>query len=498
MHGGKIWAISEGEGKGCTFGIDIPFFHREFKPVVSTPNSRFSGYFSMHHSVAPQKSPRAKSNVSLLNHQVVFQDANGVATSISKMSANQNVDNSRESSIQDQPVSPRRQASGQHAASTVSRGVEKRVLTLHRSMHARVLRQDSLDSDSERSDPAPSTTSAPALMPAPNFIQEQNGNHNVEASSISRPEPIRIPVSSGSNQGDSSDKLAKSPSWLQRLGTALANTSNKVQPSSSSTGNSSSLHHSTVHSCAIDDDVENQNRSISSLSKIDKLLQQPPSLLNVGRVHSGEKPGHSSSSQSPSIENTVATEDTVMKHQQSTLHISNKDSVTMLVSSLRPAEPEPVKENTVRPPAIIVKREPRRWERGLSILIVDDTVTNRKMMKKMLTVAGHKVYEAVDGVDCLEKLDFAVDGAKGDHSTLGATIDIVLMDEHMPRMNGPACTQLLKKRGFPGPVFAITGAVSDDEVQHFKACGAEQVFPKPLNTEALKQAVNKFFVECDG
>lgn len=140
---------------------------------------------------------------------------------------------------------------------------------------------------------------------------------------------------------------------------------------------------------------------------------------------------------------------------------------------------------------------PLSWETGLHFLIVDDTPTNRKMLKKLLQSAGHHVSEAHDGVDCLEKLDYhradESQGKYGSFATLDRKVDVVLMDEHMPRMEGPECASILTKKGFASPIFAITGSVSEEERKHFMDCGAKKVFAKPLKMDLLKQAVQEYF-----
>ena len=153
------------------------------------------------------------------------------------------------------------------------------------------------------------------------------------------------------------------------------------------------------------------------------------------------------------------------------------------------------------------------WSSGLHFLIVDDTVTNRKMLKKLLTSAGHRVSEAVDGVDCLEQLDYlrgeetvSVQGVWGSQSRvvsetetqsvcrLAEDVDIVLMDEHMPRMEGPECCAMLRERGFVKPIIAVTGTVQEDARQGFVKAGAVAVLQKPMNMELLRQTVEKCLI----
>jgi CheY-like chemotaxis protein len=135
------------------------------------------------------------------------------------------------------------------------------------------------------------------------------------------------------------------------------------------------------------------------------------------------------------------------------------------------------------------KKDLLSWEKGLSILIVDDAASNRKMLKKLLLSCGHNVFEAKDGIECLELLDCSSDSSSGANSKIGK-IDVLLIDDHMPRMDGPVAVKLLKDRGFPGLIYAVSGVVDDREIQIFLEAGALAVFTKPLNVEALKLSIN--------
>jgi CheY-like chemotaxis protein len=145
----------------------------------------------------------------------------------------------------------------------------------------------------------------------------------------------------------------------------------------------------------------------------------------------------------------------------------------------------------------------KSWELGLKILLVDDSPPNRKMLKKLLTSCHHIVYEAKDGLDCLELLNYSYSNGKistdPSYSSSGGMIlspsdvDVILMDDHMPRLTGPETTKILKLKGFPGLIYAITGTVDEEEITEFLHSGVEAVFSKPLNVEALKKHINDFY-----
>ena len=66
------------------------------------------------------------------------------------------------------------------------------------------------------------------------------------------------------------------------------------------------------------------------------------------------------------------------------------------------------------------------------IMVVDDSLTVRKITSRMLIRAGYQVVTATDGVDALEKLE-------------EFTPDVMLLDIEMPRMDGFALARELRR-----------------------------------------------------
>jgi CheY-like chemotaxis protein len=111
-------------------------------------------------------------------------------------------------------------------------------------------------------------------------------------------------------------------------------------------------------------------------------------------------------------------------------------------------------------------------------------------------IAGHRVSEAVDGIDCLEQLDYLRDDNElpmGAKSELAQQVDVILMDEHMPRMEGHTCCQILQAKHFPIPIIAVTGSVQEEKLSGLLHFGVSAVLPKPLTMSTLKQAVYNIF-----
>ena len=115
-----------------------------------------------------------------------------------------------------------------------------------------------------------------------------------------------------------------------------------------------------------------------------------------------------------------------------------------------------------------------------SILAVDDSPSMRKMVSFTLTGAGFKVVEAVDGVDALEKAQ-------------AENIDLVLVDQNMPRLDGIGLTRKLREDPkFKGtPILILTTESSDLMKQAGRAAGATGWLVKPFDPNRLIEVIQK-------
>jgi two-component system chemotaxis response regulator CheY len=115
-----------------------------------------------------------------------------------------------------------------------------------------------------------------------------------------------------------------------------------------------------------------------------------------------------------------------------------------------------------------------------TILAVDDSSSLRQMVAFSLKAAGYLVVEAVDGQDGLEK-------AKQQ------TVDLVLTDQNMPRMDGLSLIKLL--RGLPAyqkvPILMLTTESSDEMKTKGRAAGANGWLVKPFDPQRLIEVVKK-------
>ena len=114
------------------------------------------------------------------------------------------------------------------------------------------------------------------------------------------------------------------------------------------------------------------------------------------------------------------------------------------------------------------------------ILVVDDALSNRKMVCRMLQINGFHADQAVDGMDCLRIVK------KGPDTMY---YDCILMDYVMPNMDGPEVTKALRELGYTNPIIGLTGNLMCDDINHFLASGADVVMPKPFQFKDFREMV---------
>ena len=120
---------------------------------------------------------------------------------------------------------------------------------------------------------------------------------------------------------------------------------------------------------------------------------------------------------------------------------------------------------------------------AISILIVEDDKISRLAIQTMLIDKGHKVIIAENGQQAVHFLE-------KNH------IDVILMDVHMPKMNGIEATKMIKEKQLTtAPIIGMTASVMNDERESYIKAGMDILVEKPVNFEYLmgiiKQQLNK-------
>jgi len=113
------------------------------------------------------------------------------------------------------------------------------------------------------------------------------------------------------------------------------------------------------------------------------------------------------------------------------------------------------------------------------VMIIDDSVTMRKIVGMTVKSAGHEVLEAQHGLDALDKLD------------AGAKPDFFLVDINMPEMNGIDFVKVLRqKAGYAKtPAVFITTESEQAMKDEGTKAGGNGWLVKPFEKEDLQKVM---------
>lgn len=117
----------------------------------------------------------------------------------------------------------------------------------------------------------------------------------------------------------------------------------------------------------------------------------------------------------------------------------------------------------------------------LNILVVDDAMSNRKLLGRLLKLKGHKTAEAENG-------QIAVDMVKAAEKE-GKHYDLILMDYEMPVMIGPVAAKKIRDLGSDVFIIGVTGNLMPEDVSYFQECGSNAVLPKPFRMGELEDII---------
>ncbi|MBI3267587.1 MAG: response regulator [Planctomycetes bacterium] len=113
-----------------------------------------------------------------------------------------------------------------------------------------------------------------------------------------------------------------------------------------------------------------------------------------------------------------------------------------------------------------------------TILVVDDSESNRSLMRAMLAAGGFEILQARDGMEAIQL-------------TLQAYPDLILLDAMMPTLDGFQTCRALREdpRTHLLPIIMVTALERmEDKLQAFDA-GADDFVPKPVNPTELMARV---------
>ncbi len=119
----------------------------------------------------------------------------------------------------------------------------------------------------------------------------------------------------------------------------------------------------------------------------------------------------------------------------------------------------------------------------LNILLAENDSINQFVIARMLMEKGHSVDVACNGLEALELHE-------------RSSYDIILMDIHMPEMDGIEATQSIRKREGQEnhtPIIAITAYALQGDRERFISLGMDEYISKPVDMEELYYTLDRVY-----
>lgn len=114
----------------------------------------------------------------------------------------------------------------------------------------------------------------------------------------------------------------------------------------------------------------------------------------------------------------------------------------------------------------------------ISILVVDDDVTIRSSLFRLLSEEGYNVLTAADGIELSASIE-------------NETPDLIVLDVDLPWINGLELTSLMKSHEEIReiPIILLSGLVEIKDVKKGFQAGADDYVKKPFDSDRLKQTI---------
>lgn len=115
----------------------------------------------------------------------------------------------------------------------------------------------------------------------------------------------------------------------------------------------------------------------------------------------------------------------------------------------------------------------------VKILVVEDNFMNKVLVREILAMHGYDIIEAKSGTEAIKSLNM--------HRP-----DIILMDIHLPEMDGITATRIIKsdERNRYIPVLALTASAMKGEEENLMTKGFDGYVAKPIDKKKLLETIS--------
>ena len=123
-------------------------------------------------------------------------------------------------------------------------------------------------------------------------------------------------------------------------------------------------------------------------------------------------------------------------------------------------------------------------KKNATILYVEDNISNRVLVRRILAADGYEVIEAENAQHTLDIIE-------------GLNPDLILMDINMPDMDGYNLTGKLKEipRLAKVPIIALTANVKRGDKERTLNAGCDGYIQKPIDVDTFADQVNQILQE---
>jgi PAS domain S-box-containing protein len=125
----------------------------------------------------------------------------------------------------------------------------------------------------------------------------------------------------------------------------------------------------------------------------------------------------------------------------------------------------------------------RPTSRSLSILVAEDNAVNQKLVVAMLERMGHRPIVVADGIEAVNK-------------SIQTAFDLILMDVHMPGIDGFEATRRIRSyevdHASRTPIIAMTACAMSGDREKCIAAGMDDYLAKPVTLENVVRALTRF------
>ena len=127
--------------------------------------------------------------------------------------------------------------------------------------------------------------------------------------------------------------------------------------------------------------------------------------------------------------------------------------------------------------------------RGARVLVVEDHADLRHLIVQYLEDAGASVVTGDDGLHAIERVERMIAGTE-------PLADLVLLDMHMPRLDGYRCAARLRELGFDRPIIALTANVMPSDIARCMDSGCNAFLSKPIDAQSVLRTVAPYLQEA--